>query len=175
MKIIEDILEPTNGYIISFIRNTVNGWWEIEVGLPKTWVFDENKEIKCEILKENEIGKLIKISPKSNNVVIDDLIKFVEIIIETNQKIVEKEQEFANEMQKMKNVLEDKAKKFYEELDTLKINSFKNLNENFANSLGSNVIVKKNRKPRTPKDKTNTIVVDEKNDIIVKINEENNS
>ncbi len=151
MKLIEEALQPTDGYIKSFTRNTVNGWWELEIGLPKAWVFGENKEIKCEVLLENEIGKLIKISPKNHTVVIDDLIKFVEIIIETNQRIAEKENEFTDRMQEMKSVLEKEAKKFYRELDELKINSFKNLNENFAKTLGSNE-EKKPRKPRQKKE-----------------------
>lgn len=149
MKPIEEELQPTDGYIKSFTRNTVNGWWELEIGLPKAWVFDENKEIKCEVLVENEIGKLIKILPKNHNVVIDDLIKFVEIIIETNQRIAEKEKEFTDRMQEMKSVLEKEAKKFYEELDELKINSFKNLNDSFAKSLRS----EEDKKPRKPRQK----------------------
>jgi len=154
MKIIEETLQPTDGYIKSLTRNTVNGWWELEIGLPKAWVFDENKEIKCEILVENDIGKLIKISPKNRNVVIDDLIKFVEIIIETNDRIAKKEKEFTDRMQEMKTVLEKEAKKFYEELDELKINSFKNLNDSFAKSLRS----EENKKPRKPRRKKNESV-----------------
>lgn len=150
MKPIDSKLEPTNGYINSFTRNTIEGWWELEIGLPKTWVYDENKDIKCEILMENEVGKLIKISPKKQNVVIDDLIVFVEIIIETNKRIAEKEKQFTDRMQEMKSVLEKEAKKFYDELDELKVNSFKNLSDNFNKSLDIDG-EKKVRKPRTPK------------------------
>ncbi len=152
MKPIDSILQPTNGYINSFTRNTVEGWWELEIGLPKTWVYDENKDIRCEILMENEIGKLIKVSPKKQNVVIDDLIVFVEIIIETNKRIAEKEKQFTDRMQEMKSLLEKEAKKFYDELDELKVNSFKNLNDSFVKA--SNVEgdgEKKVRKPRTTK------------------------
>jgi hypothetical protein len=155
MKLIEEVLKPTDGYIKSIIRNSMSGWWELEIGLPKTWVFDENKEVKCEILLENEIGKLIKILPKNHNVVIDDLIKFVEIIIETNQRIAEKEKEFTDRMQEMKSVLENEAKKFYEELDELKINSFKNLNNNFVKTLHTEDD-KKSRKPKQNKDSNNS-------------------
>jgi hypothetical protein len=152
MKPIDSILQPTNGYINSFTRNTVEGWWELEIGLPKTWVYDENKDIRCEILMENEIGKLIKVSPKKQNVVIDDLIVFVEVIIETNKRIAEKEKQFTDRMQEMKSLLEKEAKKFYDELDELKVNSFKNLNDNFVKA--SHVDgdgEKKVRKPRTTK------------------------
>jgi len=142
MKTIEEALNSTDGYINSFVRNTEKGWWELEIGLPKTWVFDENEKIGCEITFENELGKLIKIFPKKNGIVIDDLVSFVEIIIITNQKIAEKEKQFTDKMQEMKSILEMEAKNFYAELDELKENSFKNLNATFAKSLD---------KPKTPR------------------------
>ena len=135
MNTIELALQSTNGYINSFTRNTVDGWWELEIGIPKSWVFDENKEIKCEIINQNDIGKLIKIFPKNPDITIDDLIRFVEVIIETNQKISEKEKEFTDKMQEMRGVLEEEAKNFYKELDELKANSFKNLNDNYVKTL----------------------------------------
>lgn len=149
MKNISLGLEPVNGYLLSITRNTIKGWYEIEVGLPSTWVFDENNKINCELLNENDAGKLIKISPKKNDVLIDDLISFVEIIIHTNKKIAEKELQFSNKMQEMKGLLEKEAKTFYKELEEIKINSFKNINESFAKNLN------KPRKPRTTKVKVN--------------------
>ena len=151
MKTIEAALHPTDGYINSFVRNTEKGWWELEVGLPKTWVFDENDKIGCEIVFENEFGKLIKVSSKKTEIVIDDLVTFVEIIIATNQKIAEKEKQFTDKMQEMKGVLEKEAKKFYAELDELKENSFKNLNATFAKGLDKPKTPRKPRTPRTPK------------------------
>lgn len=138
MKQIEQALKQTDGYIDSFIRNTQEGWWEIEVGLPINWVYDENSKIGCEVIFENEVGKLIKIFPKKKTVVIDDLINFVEIIIETNKKIAEKEKQFTEKMKEMKNKLEEEAKQFYQELDELKENSFKKKNDNFIENLDNN-------------------------------------
>lgn len=157
MKTIEAALKPTDGYIKSFTRNTIEGWWEVEVGLPKTWVYDENKKIGCEVIFENEVGKLIKIFPKEHNVVVDDLIAFVEIIIETNEKIAEKEKQFTDKMQEMKSLLEKEAKHFYEELDELKENSFKSLNDTFTKNLNKTMGTKKTttasitEKPKTPR------------------------
>lgn len=148
MKPIESALEPTNGFISSFTRNTVEGWWELEIGLPKTWVYDENSKIGCDVTEEYEQGKLIRVFPKKNDVVIDDLVAFVEIIINTNERIAEKEKQFTDKMQEMKGVLEKEAKKFYQELDELKENSFKNLNATFAKNLDK---PKTPRKPRTPR------------------------
>jgi len=149
MKPIHEKLEPTDGYITSFTRNTVEGWWEVEVGLPASWVFDENSKIGCEVVMENEIGKLIKVSPKKNNIYIDDLITFVEVIIKTNEKIAEKEKQFTDKMQEMKGILEKEAKKFYQELDELKENSFKKNNDDFDKNLDKAKTTQ--RKPRAPR------------------------
>lgn len=156
MKTIEAALAAVDGYLISIARDTVNGWYEIEVGLPPKWVFDENDKIGCEVLIDEEEGKLVKISPKKPDIVIDDLIGFVEIIKITNERIAEKEKQFTDKMEEMKGVLENEAKKFYTELDELKENSFQKLNASFAKNLNT---PKKPRKPRTPKSKTP--VVDE--------------
>lgn len=159
MKTIELTLEPTDGYINSFTRNTIEGWWELEIGLPKTWVYDENTQIDCEIIFENDLGKLIKVFPKKTGVTIDDLVSFIEIIIQTNEKIAVKEKEFTDKIQKMKNILEEEAVQFYEELDELKENSFRNLNNTFAKNLDKEKAPEKKaprkpRAPRTPKAET---------------------
>jgi len=135
MKIIESALTSTDGYIASFTRNTIEGWWELEVGLPKSWVFEENTKIECEVVYEDESGKVVRIFPKKKGIVIDDLVAFVEIVIGTNGKIAEKEKQFTAKMQEMKDVLEKEANRFYKELDELKENSFKRENSNFDASL----------------------------------------
>ncbi len=127
MGVIENALSPVDGHLISISRNPMKGWYEIEVGVYKSWVFDNNKDIDCEVISENEDGKMLKIFPKNNKITIDELVRFVELIIETNERIADKEREFAAEMQKMKEMLEEKAKSFYSELDSLKDSSFKNL------------------------------------------------
>lgn len=132
MKTINIALQPVEGYLISITRSTVNGWYELEVGIPKGWVFDENDEISCEILSELDKGNVVKISPKKADVLIDDLVTFVEVVIETNRKIADKEKEFTNRMEEMKGKLEEEAKKFFEELDELKQNSFKKNSETFV-------------------------------------------
>lgn len=171
MKPIQSALAPTDGYITSFVRNTVEGWWEIEVGLPAGWVYDENSKIGCDVLVENEVGMMIRVFPKVDGVVIDDLVAFVEIVIETNEKIAVKEKEFTDRIQKMKDVLEEEAIHFYEELDELKENSFQKNNSEFDKSLGKTKpkptpkatvpekpkTVRKPRAPRTPKAKTTSI------------------
>jgi phenylalanyl-tRNA synthetase alpha subunit len=132
MKTIDSALQPIAGYLLSITRNTIDGWYEIEIGIPSSWVFDENDEIKCEILSKSDAGKLIKISPKNSDILIDDLVSFVQIIMETNKKIAEKEKQFTDKMEEMKMALEKEAKHFYTELDELKANSFKKINDTFV-------------------------------------------
>jgi len=129
MKAIESALEPINEYFVSLVRNTMEGWYEIEIGIPSNWVFDDNDEIKCEIINQIDVGKVIKISPKVYGVTADDLVSFVEVIIQTNENISAKEKEFTDRMEQMKAQLEKEAKKFYEELDDLKEKSFKHLGQ----------------------------------------------
>jgi hypothetical protein len=148
MKEVEGILTPIEGYMLSIERDTINGWYFMKVGIPKNWVFDENNEIGYEILSEANEGKLLKIYPKKQTIVIDDLIAFVEIIIHTNETIAAKEKEFADQMEEFKKNLEQKASNFYKELDELKDNSFKKLNDKFVNEL---ITGKKPRKPRKPR------------------------
>ena len=172
MKPVEQSLTSTDGYINSFSRNTLKGWWELEIGVPVKWVFDENSKIGCEITFETDLGKLIKIFPKEDSVVIDDLIEFVEVIIKTNEVIAEKEKEFKETMNEMKDTLEERAKDFYKELEEIRENSFKKNNESFTKTLNNDAKPvtpkpkpKAIRKPRTPR-KATTKTVTEETDII---------
>lgn len=148
MKTINIALQPVEGYLFSIARNPQEGWYELEVGIPKGWVFDENDEIGCEILSKLDKGNVVKIFPKKTDILIDDLVTFVEVIIETNKKIADKEKEFTNRMEEMKGKLEEEAKKFFEELDELKQNSFKKNSDNFVEK-------KKETRVRKPK---NTVI-----------------
>jgi hypothetical protein len=154
MKEVESILNPIEDYLMSIKRNTMDGWYELQIGIPNSWVFDENNKIKCDVIEEFPTGKIIKIFPKSDTVVIDDLLAFVRIIILTNQKIAEKEEEFKAQMEEMKKGLEKRAGEFFKELDELKENSFKKLNDNFVDELSG---VKKETRGRKPKDKSNSV------------------
>jgi hypothetical protein len=127
---LHETLEPIKDCLMSINRNFEMGWYELEIGIPIGWVFGENESIKCEIVEETDKGKIICISPKNNDVYLDDLIFFVIAIIGTNKKIAEKEKEFTTKMNEMKSLLELEAEKFYKELEDLKEKSFNDLNEN---------------------------------------------
>ena len=127
MKIIEQALESTKGYILSFERNTKEGIWEVQAGFPTEWVFQETDDVGCEIIKETDKGRLLKLFPKKDDVVIDDLIKFVEVIIAINNTINHREKEFKSEIEEIKSMMHEKAEKFYKELEDLKISSFNSI------------------------------------------------
>ncbi|MFW6219421.1 MAG: hypothetical protein ACOC33_01005 [bacterium] len=124
VKQIQKTIEPLDGYLISMTRDTVNGYYVLEVGIPRGWVYKSNDIIECEEINKNDNGVLLKIKPKKEEVVIDDLFEFVNLIIQTNAKIVEKEKEFNDRMEKYKQDLEMQVKSFYDELDTIKEKSF---------------------------------------------------
>ena len=140
---IEEALNPISGYLVSMIRNTKEGWYEFEIGIPNNWVFDDNDNIKCEIVNQVGEGKIIKMSPKVYGITVDDLVAFVEVIVLTNERISAKEKEFTDKMEQMKSQLETEAKKFYEELDELREKSFKHLKAPMKNNLEEKKKVKK--------------------------------
>jgi hypothetical protein len=150
MKEIETILEPITGYLVKIIRNPQEGWYEMEVGIPNDWVFNENNEIGVEVITETDLGKILKIFPKSQGIGIDDLVLYVIIVINTNKKIAEKQEEFKRQLQEMKRGIEERATEYFKQMDELKENSFKKLSDNFLEGLAK---VKKPRKKRTPKPK----------------------
>jgi hypothetical protein len=149
---IQDAFKLIEGNLLLMERNTEKGWFEFEIGIPANWVFDENRQISCEVINETDAGKLIRVAPKNKKISLDDLIRFVEIILETNQKIAEKEREFTDSMEAMKAELEKKAKQYYEELDKLKEESFKKAGDKFV----EDVTEKRKTTTRTRKPATKT-------------------
>ena len=159
MSIIQDSLEPLNGYLFSIKRDTVKGWYFLEVGLPKSWVYKGNEVISCEKIGGWDKGILLSISPLVVGVTVDDLIIFASLILETNTKIVEKEQEFVDRIEMVKSKLQEEKDVFYKELDDLKEKSFKIFDFNKSDSDQD----KKGRgRPRGSKNKKKSLVVEEK-------------
>lgn len=122
---VQEHFKPIEEYLMAMERDTVNGWYYLKIGLPKGWVYKGNDIIDCEIVQQNDAGQLLNIKPKKESITIDELIAFVSLIIQTNNKIVEKEQEFVNKIKKVKEELEAEKGVFYEELEKLKESTFK--------------------------------------------------
>jgi hypothetical protein len=65
MKTVESAFNPLKGYLISMSRDTVKGWYVLEIGLHKSWVYNDSNDIGIEVLEESEKGKLLKYIRKS--------------------------------------------------------------------------------------------------------------
>ena len=128
MKTIEEGLAPLSGHLLAIKRNTIKGWYVLEIGIPTGWIFKGNDLIECETLKKTDEGILLKISPTKEGIIIDDLFMFVDLIIETNSRITTMEREFTEQLNSAKVELEGRAENFYQQLDDLKEMSFKKFN-----------------------------------------------
>lgn len=150
-NIIQETLNPLSEYLISMERDTFNGWFELNIGIPNKWVLFETEEIKTSIVSENNVGKLVKIKPTSEDIAVDDLYRFLGVIIDNNNKIAEKEKEFIAEMENVKNSLAEKEKRFYDELEEMKKNAFKitsktKPDENNENTDTDKIVVSRSKK-----------------------------
>lgn len=134
---VESVLNKIGSEFLTLNRNTMKGWHELEIGIPPDWIFRENKNIGCEIILDIEKGKIIRIFPKKMGIIVDDLISFVMIIAETNNRIAEKELEFTNKMNEEKERLEIEAKSFYNELHDLRESSFEGFNEKTESAINN--------------------------------------
>lgn len=132
MSVINDKIKPIDQYLIEISKNTVTDLFELKIGIPYSWEYKSNKKIDCEVLLENEEnnGKILKIFPLDDKIIIDDLIDYAVVIVNTNAKIVEMQEKFNKEIEKTKITLEGKIKEFMGDIDDYKKNAFENLFEN---------------------------------------------
>lgn len=122
-NIIHEKLKSLEGYLISIKRNVETSNYELEVGFRKDWVFKSTKDVDCVVVNETENGKLVTVSGKHDETTIDDLISYVDKVIETNKKITEMQKRFESELEKKKKELEEEIYKFQEQLDEYKDSS----------------------------------------------------
>ena len=164
----DEKLKPLEGYLISIVRDTVNGWYFIEMGLPKDWSYDSNDIIVCDVINEDEVGRLLKISPKISEVTIDNLIQFATLLIETNMRVAERERKFQERLKEMKRSFEEETASFYQELEDLKKSSFNDIGEKLKEIRvkGSIETPKKNvgRPKKTGVQETPNTIIDSKDD-----------
>jgi hypothetical protein len=130
MKSVQSVLTQLDGYLMSVARDPENGWYYLEIGLPKNWVYSSNDLILCTEIQSSDVGKIIKIEPNNNNdVIVDDLIEFVSLIVKTNKTVLDKEIEFSKHIEKIKSDLEKQIEFFYTDLDKMKKTSFNKISE----------------------------------------------
>jgi hypothetical protein len=135
MKTIDKILKDkgVDGYILSIYRNPEIANYELEVGIPKNWVYQKTEIIDIETITETEKNILLRVFPLKDFVIVDDLIEFVSLIISTNEKILKMQEDFDCEMEKIKSGLENQVKEFYKNLEKVKDTSFTTLEANLKN------------------------------------------
>lgn len=128
-KPINNLLTPLHGYLLSVERDVENSAYVINMGIPASWTYKATNVIECEIIATSDKGTLLKIFGKNENIVIDDLIEYCTIIIETNEKIHKMQEEFDKKMIEMKEKLIQEQRTFLDELDEMKDKSFHEIEE----------------------------------------------
>ena len=128
MKNVQENFNTIKEYLFSMESEPLNGWYSFKIGLPKKWVCSGNDLIDCVKLDESDEGVLYKLTPKDESIIIDDLIGFVNFVIEINNEIEEKERFYQEEKDRLSQLLNEKLGKTFTELTDLKKESFKAFN-----------------------------------------------
>jgi hypothetical protein len=127
MNTLQEKLDTISENWLSIERDILEDKIILTVGFPKKWEIRKNDVIDFEILEETDVGRIVKIVPKNNKTTIDDLIKFVEVVIFVNTEIAKKEDEFAQKMEEMKKKMENEISSFYKNFDKEKSQIFTDL------------------------------------------------
>ena len=153
MKPLEKALKNIDGYLLSVERDAMKGKYELKVGIPKKWVYEANEKVECEVIHSTKQGDIVKIFSTNDDIVIDDLIEFVNIIIDTNKQIAEMAEEHENALKEAVKKLEDLEVSFNEQIENMAKNSFKNMKKK-QNSVGStsDILTEKELKQLEEKD-----------------------
>jgi len=129
MGTIKKILDKLEGKLLSIERNTEQGKYELTIGIPTSWVYKSTDYVAVEEIAKNNDGVLLRVFSNDDAVYVDDLVEFVKVIIDTNEKIAQKEDEYNKFMEKRKKELQDEFSKYENELDELRERSFKSMDE----------------------------------------------
>ena len=153
MKQLQKQLNKIDGYLMKIERNVMEGRYELTVGIPPKWVYKSTKNVECEELGKSEEGTLLKIYANKDSIVIDDLIEFVNIIIDTNQQIAKMQEEHQKAMEEATQKMVEQELAFGEEIDNLAETSFEKMKKE-QDKLGSesNILKKENLEELEKKD-----------------------
>lgn len=129
MKPLEKLFHKLEGKLSSIKRDTEIGRYTVEVAFPINWEYDENDDIAIEKLIETEEGVLLSLKPKSDTIVLDDLVEFINIIVETNEQLEEMKKKYDALLEEEKRILREKHENFKKEMENVKKERFKLKNE----------------------------------------------
>jgi hypothetical protein len=128
-KTLDKILKKLDGYLVSIERNLDTDMYELKVGFRKNWVYKSTDDIECDVVIEAETGSVAIISGKHEEVIIDDLVDFVNKVIDTNKKITQMQEEFEDKLEEQKQLIADQILQFEEEIEEMRETSFKDEEE----------------------------------------------
>jgi hypothetical protein len=158
---INSILQEIKDNLISinhFIDEEKNiNRFEIQLGILPDWTYViENSIIDVIVLGESVKGKIIKIVPKNDTVIIDDLIAYAKAIIMTNKEKEKKEIELKEKLENMKLMFESELKNFQEEIK----NSQKDIFNSLLTSSTKDNDIESSKEPTTVVNKKKTNLTD---------------
>ena len=124
MRTVERILSKLDSYLYTIKRDTKNGWYVVEIGIPASWTYKSNSKIECKELGGNEKSILVQINPLDDNVSIDSLLEFAIQVVNNNKKIEKMREDFELKMNDIKVKLNEEYEKFEDEIENIEDNLF---------------------------------------------------
>ena len=119
MGTIEKILKKLDSYLYTIKRDTVKGWYVLEMGIPTSWTYKSTGKIECEETASTEKMAMVQINPTEVNVSIDDLLNFAIQITINNKKIEKMRNDFEKKMSEIKEQLAEEYEKFEDEIEDM--------------------------------------------------------
>jgi hypothetical protein len=117
-------IEKIESYLYTIKRDTQNGWYVLEIGIPATWTYKSTDNIECEETGSTEKMAMIKINPTKSGVDIDTLLKFANRIVASNILIEKKRKDFEKQMEDIKEKLAEQYEKFDDQMESIQDDLF---------------------------------------------------
>ena len=124
MRTVERILSKLDSYLYTIKRDTKNGWYVLEIGIPASWTYKSNSKIECKELGGNKKSVLVQINPIEDDVPVDTLLDFAIQLVNNNKKIEKMREDFELKMKDIKVQLNEEYEKFENEIENIEDNLF---------------------------------------------------
>jgi len=124
MRTIERILSKLDSYLYTIKRDTKNGWYVLEIGVPASWTYKSTNIIECKELGGNEKSVLVQINPTEKGVSVDSLLDFAVQVVNNNKKVEKMREDFELKMNDIKVKLEEEYEKFEDEIENIEDSLF---------------------------------------------------
>jgi hypothetical protein len=144
MRAVEKALHKLEGRIAQIKRNPNTAKYEIQVAFPKNWHFQSTKNFELENILGSENGVLLNLSTSSDEISIDDMLDYIQQIVDTNEAIEREEKALEEQMEAEKKAIEKKFLESYKKIQKMKEQGLKS-------KQSSKTTRKKQPKKTTPK------------------------